>query len=673
MTKEPLTPDALYDLSFASDPRLSPTADRVAVVKSIGVRGTQSARPGYRSDLLVIDRHTGDVVRSVTGVSAGARPTFSPDGTWLAYLAPGASTGARNLWLLDVRTGEMIELTRFAGGVSELQWLPDGNGLVVLARTEPSSSGTSSDGVTVVNRLHYKADGLGFRTGAPAQVFLMPVGVPPTSASAGADIPLPMTDFTYEPSDLTLSSDGRSAFVAVSLTEDDDDRWLKTIQKVDLETGSAANLLNTPMTVNSLSISPNEKRIAFQAGPDAANFANLSGLWVLDIATRDATLVSTEFNGSYSIRGDSRYGRHPNTPTWLDDETLLINRNAPDGAATLYSVDPASGASRLFGPEDMVVSGFHHHGGVTAYVAERTERPGELFVIDGGEPQRLTSFNDAWVERFEPRREQGPFEYGAGAETGRQYWYLEPTQRRADDAVVLQVHAGAQTIFGLGFCLEFQVMASLGYRVLYGNPANTGSPRNSIPMSPEHGRTMLERYTVDYPADTIAMLDASLERWGTLDAPVHLTGGSNGGYMTNWLVATTDRFTSAAADRSITNLLSEFGTSDIGFNYVPLEHGGNPWDDHELLWQQSPLKHADKVRTPVLILHGEEDHRCPISQAEEWYAALKHFGNVDVRFVRFSGESHDMSRSGRPDRRVRRVEEILRWFEGHAVSGRAAT
>src|SRR5690606_17478056 len=171
------------------------------------------------------------------------------------------------------------------------------------------------------------------------------------------------------------------------------------------------------------------------------------GLWVLDVTIGDATLVSTEFNGSYSIRGDSRFGHHPNTPTWLDDDTLLINRNAPDGGATLYSVDTASGTASLIGPEDVVVSGFHHQAGVTAFVAERTERPGELFAMDGGEPRRLTGFNDAWVQRFEPLREHGPFDYGAGVDAGRQYWYLEPAQRRDDDAVVLQVHAGAQTIF----------------------------------------------------------------------------------------------------------------------------------------------------------------------------------------------------------------------------------
>lgn len=661
MTKERLTPDALYDLTFVSDPRLSPAADHVAVVKSVVVRGSVSSPPGYRSDLLVLDRQTGDVVHSVTGVSASARPAFSPDGTLIAYLAPASSTGTRNAWLLDMSTGEQVEITRFAGGVNELQWLPDGTGLICLAKAEPRGSGASDDGVTVVERTHYKLDGLGFRVGAPAQVYTVPV----TPKSPAACTPRPVTDLAYEPNDLVLSADGRHAYVAVSLTEEDDDRWLKTIQKVDLKTGGTQNLLRTPMTVNSLALSSDETRIAFLAAPDPANFANLSGLWVLDIATGDATLVSNDFNGSYSIRGDSRFGHHPNTPTWLDDNALLINRNTPAGGAALYSVNPSTGATRLHGPEDVVVTAFHHQAGMTAYIAERTERPGELFVTDGDEPHRLTGFNDAWVNRFELLREQGPFAYGTGADTGRQYWFLEPAQPRDDNAVVLQVHAGAQTVFGLGFCLEFQTMAAVGYRVLYGNPADTGSPRNSVPMGPDHGRSMLARYTVDYPADTIAMLDAALKSWDAPDVPVHLTGGSNGGYMTNWLVATTDRFTSAAADRSITNLLSEFGTSDIGFNYVPLEHGGDPWDDHELLWQQSPLKHAANVRTPVLILHGEEDHRCPIGQAEEWFLALKRFGNVDVRFVRFAGESHDMSRNGRPDRRIRRIKEIVRWFELH--------
>jgi len=655
--RQKITPDALYDLTFPSDPRIGP-AGQVAYVRSRPVRGTAVTPPRYESELVVLDVLTGEETHCVVSVSAAARPVFSPDGAKLAYLAPDPQTGAKNAWVLDLASGKRGLITRFLGGVRELEWLPNG-GLVVIARDAPSNTGQSDDGVRVIERVHYKLDGVGFRPTTAAQIFVV--------GDVDAETPKPLTSFAFNPSCLTVSRGGERAYAVVSEREEEDDRWLRTIVAVDLATGGIERVLAMPMTVNAISLSPQEDRIAFLAAPDPANFANLSGLWVLDLASGRTSLVSEEFNGSHSIRGDSRFGHQPNVPAWLDDSTLLVNRNTSYGGAALHAVDVATGDCQQLFPDDMVVTSFHHQGGSTAYVAERTELPGELFIADQSGQRVLTRLNEGWCRRYVPIREHGPFEYGAGKATGRQYWTLEPADPRADRAVVLEVHAGAQTVFGLGFFLEFQVLASHGYRVLYGNPGETGSPRNTVPIGPEHPSRMLDRYTVAYPADTIAMLDAALARWGTPDAPVHITGGSNGGYMTNWLIATTDRFTSAAADRSITNLLSAFGTSDIGFNYVPLEHGGNPWDHHDLLWQQSPLKHAASVRTPVLILHGEEDHRCPIGQAEEWYAALKHFGNTEVRFVRFSGEGHDMSRDGRPDRRVRRIEEIVRWFELHPI------
>jgi dipeptidyl aminopeptidase/acylaminoacyl peptidase len=164
------------------------------------------------------------------------------------------------------------------------------------------------------------------------------------------------------------------------------------------------------------------------------------------------------------------------------------------------------------------------------------------------------------------------------------------------------------------------------------------------------------------------LADAQLSRINPV-APVHLTGGSSGGYMTNWLVSHADVFSSAVTERSICNLVSYYGTSDIGYPYTDIEHGGNPWHDFGLLWEQSPLKYAADVRAPMRILHAEQDHRCPISQAEEWFVALRRIGHVPVELVRFPDEGHELSRSGRPDRRVARLELIVSWFEQHGTVG----
>lgn len=135
--------------------------------------------------------------------------------------------------------------------------------------------------------------------------------------------------------------------------------------------------------------------------------------------------------------------------------------------------------------------------------------------------------------------------------------------------------------------------------------------------------------------------------------------------MTNWLVGRTDEFRSAVTQRSICNWLSFYGTSDIGPYFTERELCGDPWSKTELLWSQSPIRHVANVVTPILILHSEEDHRCPIEQAEQWFTALKRIGKAATKLLRFPNEGHELSRSGRPDRRVARLEAILEWFDEH--------
>jgi dipeptidyl aminopeptidase/acylaminoacyl peptidase len=166
-------------------------------------------------------------------------------------------------------------------------------------------------------------------------------------------------------------------------------------------------------------------------------------------------------------------------------------------------------------------------------------------------------------------------------------------------------------------------------------------------------------------ADVMAIATAARANHTDPDAPIHLTGGSYGGFMTNWLIGQTDMFRSAVTQRSICNWLSFYGSSDIGYVFADREVMGNPWDDTDKLWQQSPLRYVNNIKTPLLIIHAEEDHRCPIEQAEQMFIALKTRGVV-TELIRYPDESHELSRSGRPDRRIHRLEAILDWFGKHA-------
>jgi dipeptidyl aminopeptidase/acylaminoacyl peptidase len=221
------------------------------------------------------------------------------------------------------------------------------------------------------------------------------------------------------------------------------------------------------------------------------------------------------------------------------------------------------------------------------------------------------------------------------------------------------VHGGPHTAYGNGFVFEFQVLASHGYAVLYGNP------RGSTGLGHDFAANVLGDYGGEDAQDVLDIADAGLAALGTPKAPLHLTGGSYGGFMTNWLVGVTDRFRSAVSQRSISNWTSMYGTSDIGPSFVERELGANPWGDFDALWRQSPLRNAANVRTPLLLIHSEHDWRCPIEQAEQFFSALKRIGQAEVELLRFPDEGHELSRSGRPDRRLLRLNAIVDWFEAH--------
>ena len=165
----------------------------------------------------------------------------------------------------------------------------------------------------------------------------------------------------------------------------------------------------------------------------------------------------------------------------------------------------------------------------------------------------------------------------------------------------------------------------------------------------------------------MAFYDAALQAWPQIDPKrVAVTGGSYGGFLTNWVIGHTDRFACAASQRSISNMLSFWGNADVGFTSVTDKNGGDIYHSMGLLWEQSPLKYAPKVTTPSLFLHSDEDYRCPLEQGVQMYTAVSLTG-TDTRLVVFKGENHSLSRSGKPQNRIRRLEEMLNWFDKYTA------
>jgi len=188
------------------------------------------------------------------------------------------------------------------------------------------------------------------------------------------------------------------------------------------------------------------------------------------------------------------------------------------------------------------------------------------------------------------------------------------------------------------------------------------NPRGSDGRGDEFADIRGKYGTIDYQ-DLMKFTDLVLEKYPQIDkGRIGVTGGSYGGFMTNWLIGHTDRFQCAVSQRSISNWISKFGTTDIGYYFNADQIQSTPWDNMEKMWFHSPLKYADRAVTPTLFLHSEEDYRCWLAEGLQMFTALKYHG-VDARFCLFRGENHELSRSGKPRHRVRRLEEMTNWFE----------
>lgn len=239
-------------------------------------------------------------------------------------------------------------------------------------------------------------------------------------------------------------------------------------------------------------------------------------------------------------------------------------------------------------------------------------------------------------------------------------WVLLPKDYDANQSypAILDIHGGPKTVYGKVYYHEMQVWANLGYFVFFSNPRGSDGKGNAFAdIRGKYG-------TIDYD-DLMAFTDKVLKKYPQIDQKkLFVTGGSYGGFMTNWIVGHTDRFKAAATQRSISNWISFYGTSDIGYFFAKDQTDGHPNVDTDKLWEQSPLKYAMHVKTPLLLIHSDQDYRCPIEQAMQFYTIIKERG-VPSRLVWFKEETHELSRSGKPQGRIKRLEEITNWFNAY--------
>lgn len=284
--------------------------------------------------------------------------------------------------------------------------------------------------------------------------------------------------------------------------------------------------------------------------------------------------------------------------------------------------------------------------------------PGDLYTLnlETGETQQITNINKKFAETH-AFSEAEPLQIVSRDGWELHGWLMKPQGFKEGEKypMVVEIHGGPHAMYANSYFHEFQTLASNGFAVLFINPRGSHG----------YGQQFVDAVRGDYGGkdyeDIMDAVDYTIETFDFIDASrLGVTGGSYGGFMTNWIVGHTDRFKAAVTQRSISNWISFYGVSDIGYYFTDWQIKAD-LNDIETLWKHSPLAYVNNIQTPLLILHGEKDYRCPIEQAEQLFIALK-VQKKETKFVRFPESNHELSRSGKPALRIERLNYINNWF-----------
>ncbi len=359
-----------------------------------------------------------------------------------------------------------------------------------------------------------------------------------------------------------------------------------------------------------------------------------------------------------SVGCDCRYGLSDQMTAFALDDGSAVYCSTDGFVSRLHRIDFNSG-DQVLTRQLNSVDGFDWCDGAAAVVGLQGLQLQELYLVEDGQEVQLTHHNDALLEELELSQPQHvTVDNGQGwALDG---WYMKPYgyQEGKKYPTILHIHGGPKSAFGDVYFHEMQCWAAKGYAVIYTNPR--GSDGRTGGFDDIRGFYGVKDYH-----DIMVFTEWCVQNLPFVDGQnLGVTGGSYGGYMTNWIVTHTDRFKAAVAQRSISNWVSKFGSCDIGYYYVEDQHLGTPWKNVEQPWEDSPLKHAANAKTPLLLIQSDQDYRCEMDQAFQMFTAMKVLG-VECKLCLFKGENHELSRSGRPRNRLARLREILQWFQDH--------
>jgi len=652
MKKSPIRISDLCRIKYLRELSISTNGKKIAYT----IEWLDKKENKYFQNLYVIDSQN-KIRHFIRGNKNVHNPKWSPDGKFISFIVTDKEK--QNLWLIPTDGGEALQVTKLEGFFGNYYWTPDSNRIICefTKKVIDKKQFPEKDKPPLyyyITKAWYKLDNAGMLPKEKPHIWKIDIKTGRMSQ---------LTSSINGDTDPSISKDGRKIAFVSNREKNYEDKFLYVDLFIIDINGKKERLIKTPAGPKGNPVfSPDAKYIAYigREGPENYQYMQ-SYIWLVPLKGGKAINLTKKFNldiGDYIIDDCGNYAY--NTIRFSQDGRYIFFQATSNGYTSLFCVEIKSHKiEKIIGEKDRIYAYDYDGKNTFALAIGNSVDPGNVYKWSKGELSKLTDINKDYLNS---RLISKPEEFIFNGYRGRkiQGWILKPNgfNSRKKFPLIVQIHGGPHAAYGYSFFHEFQVLAGNGFLVFYSNP------HGSVGYGEKFAKALDFKWGIPDSIDIMNAIKFLKKKYPVDYKNMAVIGGSYGGFMTNWLIGHTDIFKAAVTMRSVVNMIS-FPADDFGFIF-PKEFSRTLWEKGglEWFWNMSPLKYAPRIKTPLLIIHSEQDLRCLISQAEELFTALK-FLKKDVEIVRFPGESHELSRHGTPRRREKRLEFILKFLNKH--------
>jgi dipeptidyl aminopeptidase/acylaminoacyl peptidase len=648
-----LTAELYFQWEEASDPQISPDGSRIVYVR----RWPDVMTDRRFSNIWTVSFSGSDNRPLTTGEYSDSSPRWSPDGRRLAFISN--RDGDSQIYVRWMDTGQITRVTDIRSAPSNISWSPDGSRIAFTALVPSERPATPkmlakpegakwADPPVVIDRLVYRADGRGYLPHGFNHIFVVPSegGSPRQLTTGDYEHATGMFSTNQQP---CWTPDGKQ--ILFSATRKPEWEWIvgdSEIYALSLSDGNIRALTTRQGPDSGPVVSPDGKWIAYTGFDEKRLSYTVNRLYVMGIDGSNPRLISE------TVDNDVR------NPVWAPDGRSVYFTVGDRGSVNVYTAS-------LDGKVRQITQGVHQIGnlsmssnGFVATTLSSPTKPGDIvsFALENPAPRQLTFVNDDLLETRVPGKVEEIWYKSSFDGRNMQGWIVKPPDfdPKKKYPLILYIHGGPHSMYGVGFDFEFQVHAAAGYVVLYTNP------RGSTGYGQEFGNLIQYNYPGDDYFDLVSGVDELLKK-GYIDSNnLFVTGGSGGGVLTCWVIGRTNRFAAAVSQFPVINWYSFVGTADFGNSMGWRWFRKWPWEDTEDHMKRSPIALVGNVTTPTLLITGEADWRTPISETEQYFRALK-LQKKEARMVRVPDEPHGIR--NHPSHYIAKILFIQDWFEKH--------